>query len=282
MIARHITSHDENGMRLLGIGREIHRTPTQQALENLAMDLASREGSVIYAQQRCMDGAAISKAYHCEGRVIVDSVYFSTIEELKRLYTRAPLGDGLFFAAASTLGRPTALPSPASEALKSDASFDEFADAVNSLFPDEDALADVICALRTPILPLAVMGDMPDGEFSRKLYMALELILRSMSVIILSAVDIVRRSPATGCSLSNIRILCRSIVNSSSLATWSFSNMLRANSRSPVRSAFIASFITFTTNLLILSISASSSLISRSNLLRMGLPPFILSRNDRP
>ena len=127
MIARHITSHDENGMRLLGIGREIHRTPTQQALENLAMDLASREGSVIYAQQRCMDGAAISKAYHCEGRVIVDSVYFSTIEELKRLYTRAPLGDGLFFAAASTLGRPTALPSPASEALKSDASFDEFA-----------------------------------------------------------------------------------------------------------------------------------------------------------
>ena len=82
MIARHITSHDENGMRLLGIGREIHRTPTQQALENLAMDLASREGSVIYAQQRCMDGAAISKAYHCEGRVIVDSVYFSTIEEL--------------------------------------------------------------------------------------------------------------------------------------------------------------------------------------------------------
>ena len=72
MIARHITSHDENGMRLLGIGREIHRTPTQQALENLAMDLASREGSVIYAQQRCMDGAAISKAYHCEGRVIVD------------------------------------------------------------------------------------------------------------------------------------------------------------------------------------------------------------------
>ncbi len=45
MIARHITSHDENGMRLLGIGREIHRTPTQQALENLAMDLASREGS---------------------------------------------------------------------------------------------------------------------------------------------------------------------------------------------------------------------------------------------
>ncbi|MFR2457816.1 MAG: hypothetical protein ACLTAO_01440 [Christensenellales bacterium] len=180
MIARHITSHDENGMRLLGIGREIHRTPTQQALENLAMDLASREGSVIYAQQRCMDGAAISKAYHCEGRVIVDSVYFSTIEELKRLYTRTPLGDGLFFAAASTLGRPTALPSPASEALKSDASFDEFADAVNSLFPDEDALADVICALRTPILPLAVMGDMPDGEFSRKLYMALELILRSL------------------------------------------------------------------------------------------------------
>ena len=93
MIARHITSHDENGMRLLGIGREIHRTPTQQALENLAMDLASREGSVIYAQQRCMDGAAISKAYHCDGCVIVDSVYFSTIEELKRLYTRAPLGD---------------------------------------------------------------------------------------------------------------------------------------------------------------------------------------------
>lgn len=180
MIARHITSHDENGMRLLGIGREIHRTPTQQALENLAMDLASREGSVIYAQQRCMDGATISKAYHCDGCVIVDSVYFSTIEELKRLYTRAPLGDGLFFAAASTLGRPTALPSPASEALKSDASFDEFADAVNSLFPDEDALADVICALRTPILPLAVMGDMPGGEFSRKLYMALELILRSL------------------------------------------------------------------------------------------------------
>ena len=107
MIARHITSHDENGMRLLGIGREIHRTPTQQALENLAMDLASREGSVIYAQQRCMDGAAISKAYHCEGRVIVDSVYFSTIEELKRLYTRAPLGDGLFFAAASTWEAPS-------------------------------------------------------------------------------------------------------------------------------------------------------------------------------
>ena len=74
MIARHITSHDENGMRLLGIGREIHRTPTQQALENLAMDLASREGSVIYAQQRCMDGAAISKAYHCEGRVIVEKM----------------------------------------------------------------------------------------------------------------------------------------------------------------------------------------------------------------
>ena len=63
MIARHITSHDENGMRLLGIGREIHRTPTQQALENLAMDLASREGSVIYAQQRCMDGAAISREF---------------------------------------------------------------------------------------------------------------------------------------------------------------------------------------------------------------------------
>lgn len=180
MIARHITTHDETGMRLLATGREIYRTPTQDALGALAMELASREGSVIYAQQRCMDGVAISKVYHCEGRVIVDSVYFSTVEELKRLYARAPLGDGLFFAEAPTLTRAVAMPSPASETLKSTASFDEFAGAVNSLFPDEDALADLICALRTPILPLAVMSGMADGEFSRKLYMALELILRAL------------------------------------------------------------------------------------------------------
>ncbi len=180
MIARHITTHDETGMRLLAIGREIYRTPTQDALGELAMELASREGEIIYAQQRCMDGAAISKVYHSEGRVIVDSVYFSTTEELKRLYARAPLGDGLFFANASKLDRTYAMRSPASETLKADAPYEDFTDAVNALFPDEDALADVVCALRTQRLPLAAMCDMADADFSRKLYMALELILRAL------------------------------------------------------------------------------------------------------
>ncbi len=180
MIARHITTHDETGMRLLAIGREIYRTPTQDALGELAMELASREGEIIYAQQRCMDGAAISKAYHNEGRVIVDSVYFSTTGELKRLYTRAPLGDGLFFANAPRLERTYAMQSPASETLKADAPYEDFTNAVNVLFPDEDSLSDVVCALRTQKLPLAAMSDMDDVDFSRKLYMALELILRSL------------------------------------------------------------------------------------------------------
>ena len=64
MIARHITTHDETGMRLLGIGRDIYRTPTQTALDELALDLAARAQGAVYAQQHCLEGAAISKAYH--------------------------------------------------------------------------------------------------------------------------------------------------------------------------------------------------------------------------
>lgn len=179
MIARHITTHDETGMRLLGIGRDIYRTPTQTALDELALDLAARAQGTVYAQQRCLEGAAISKAYHCDGRIIVDSVYFSTPDELKRLYARAPLGDGLFFANAPRLTRAVALPSPASETLTAAAPMGDFTSAVAGLFPDEALLAEVLCALRNRRFPLALVSEAADGA-PLDVYMALELMLRAL------------------------------------------------------------------------------------------------------
>jgi hypothetical protein len=180
MIARHITTHDETGMRLLATLRDIYHTPTQTVLNDMAMELASRGNQVMYSQRRCLDGVVISKAYPCEGRMIVDSVYFSTADELHRLYARSPLGDGLFFANAPRLTNTVAVPSPASERLTASATFDEYVHTLTSLFPEEDMLAETLCALRTGRFPLALIGKSPAGEFSRKLYMALELMLRAL------------------------------------------------------------------------------------------------------
>ncbi len=180
MIARHVTTHDEHGARLLGISRAIYREPPHSALDALAIELAARGRCAAYSQRRLMDGAVLSKTYPRKGRTIVDSVYFSTLDELKALYARSPVCDGLFFDDAPWLDRVFALPSPDLAALKCSATSDEYAGAVRALFPDPNVLAEIVCALRTGRVPLAMIADMPAGELSRRMFLALQLMLRAL------------------------------------------------------------------------------------------------------
>lgn len=180
MIVRHVTTHDEHGARLLGVGRAIYRKPPHSALDALAIELAARGRCAAYSQRRLLEGAVLSKTYPCNGRTIVDSVYFSTLDELKGLYMRGPLGNGLFFDDAPWLDSTFALPPLDIAQLNSSAAPDEFAGAVRALFPDVNVLAEVVCALRTGRFPLAIIGDMAAGDLSRKLFMALQLMLRAL------------------------------------------------------------------------------------------------------
>ena len=68
MITRHITLTRRKRYAAAGHRARNSSHAHTAGARNHAMDLASREGSVIYTQQRCMDGAAISKAYGTKRR----------------------------------------------------------------------------------------------------------------------------------------------------------------------------------------------------------------------
>lgn len=200
MIARHVTTHDEHGARLMGIGRDIYHTPTHSALDALAMELAARGRYAMYTQRHCLGGAVLSKTYPSGNRTIVDNVYFSNFEELEKLYERTPLGDGLFFEDAPWLERAFALRPPDIEHITAPSGYDGFTDALKALFTSEDMLAEAICALRRGSMPLALISDSSVDTFSKQLFMSLEIMLRALPANISARIEYATVCAGAPCS----------------------------------------------------------------------------------